>query len=71
MSPPLRASNEGLLSRALREHRGLTGHPPLLADFFSILLGAAAFRTQVGSSAASFLAVKGRVVRTAAGANSK
>jgi len=42
MSPPLRASNEGLLGRALREHRGLTGPShPMLADFFSALLGAA------------------------------
>ena len=40
MSPPLRASNEGLLrprvARAQRTHRSI---PPLLADFFSILLG--------------------------------
>ena len=40
MSPPLRASNEGLLrprvARAQGTHRVI---PPLLADFFSILLG--------------------------------
>jgi len=40
MSPPLRASNEGLLrprvARAQGTHRAI---PPLLADFFSILLG--------------------------------
>jgi hypothetical protein len=43
MSPPLRASNEGLLrDRALREHRRLTGPShPLLAGFFSILPSAA------------------------------
>ena len=39
MSPPLRASNEGLLkprvARAQGTHRAI---PPLLADFFSILL---------------------------------
>jgi hypothetical protein len=38
MSPPLRASNEGLLrprvARAQGTHRAI---PPLLADFFSIL----------------------------------
>jgi len=33
MSPPLRASNEGLLGPALREHRGLTGpSQPLLPN---------------------------------------
>jgi hypothetical protein len=41
MSPPLRASNEGLLrprvARAQGTHRAIL---PLLADFFSILLGA-------------------------------
>jgi hypothetical protein len=40
MSPLLRASNEGLLrprvARAQGTHRAI---PPLLADFFSILLG--------------------------------
>ena len=46
MSPPLRASNEGLLGRALREHRGLTGPShPLLGAIFSILL-----RASVGTS---------------------
>ena len=40
MSPPLRASNEGLLrprfARAQGTHRAIS---PLLADFFNILLG--------------------------------
>ena len=39
MSPPLRASNEGLLrprvARAQGTHRAI---PPMLADFFSILV---------------------------------
>ena len=39
MSPPLRASNEGLLrprvARAQGTHRAI---PPMLADFFSILI---------------------------------
>ena len=38
MSPPLRASNEVIRGRALREHGELTGPSlPLMADCFSIL----------------------------------
>ena len=49
ISPPLRASNEGLLrDRALREHRGLTrSSHPLLADFVSILLEESALLEKV------------------------
>ena len=49
MSPLLRASNEGLLrprvARAQGTHRAI---PPLLADFFSILLRAEAETKQQG-----------------------
>ena len=39
MNPQLRASNECLLTPRVARQRGLPGHPALLADFFSILLG--------------------------------
>ena len=47
MSPPLRASNEGLLrprvAQAQGTHRAI---PPLLADFFGILLDGGIGKTQ-------------------------
>ena len=48
MSPPLRASNEGLLRPRVARAQGLTGSAhPLLADFFSILLEESALLEKV------------------------
>src|SRR5439155_9518849 len=52
MSPPLRASNEGLLrprvARAQGTHRAI---PPLLVDFFSVLIGLESCLDELGPSA--------------------
>jgi hypothetical protein len=44
MSPPLRASNEGLLRPRVARAQGTHRAIPLLAGFFSVLLGVAVER---------------------------